>query len=91
VIQFRRRCSQTRFDVSQAFAKGELAKRQAQKLIATRKPAMAAIASVPPHTRGKFVSRQPFHELSKNQFPGMHQVPSTLKKRDSRVADRSRN
>jgi hypothetical protein len=46
--------SQARLDVAQAFAKGQLRERHAEKLVPTREAARATVSTVPPHARVEF-------------------------------------
>jgi len=64
-----------------------LPKSHTKKLVATRKPTLAAIASVTPNTGVEIVSRYELHQLSENKFSGVHQVPSTLELKNSSVAN----
>ena len=72
--------SQTRLDVAEAFAKGQLRERQAEKLIPAREAARTTIAAIPPHTRVEVVPGHEVHELSEHEFPGVHASSSTLGK-----------
>ena len=49
VVELRLDSPQTRLDVAEAFAKGQLCKRQAEKLIPAREATWTTIASIPPN------------------------------------------
>lgn len=70
--------SQTRFDISEALAIGELRKGQSEKLIPARKALDFVIALIALHAAAKFVSGNKLHQLSKDCFSGIHpSTPST--------------
>ncbi len=69
---------QTRLDVAQAFAKGQLRERQAEKLVATREAARATVSTVSPHARVEIVSWNEVHELSEHELPGSMRHPPPL-------------
>ena len=68
---------QTRLDVAQAFAEGQLCERQAEELVPTREAAWATVAAVPPHARVEIVPGHEVHELSEHELPRVHASSST--------------
>lgn len=65
--------SQTRFDVSETLAIGQLGKGHREKLIPARKALDFVAALVAPHAAAKFVrGGNKVHQLSKNRFAGIH-------------------
>src|SRR5262249_54063927 len=70
--------AQTRLDVAQAFAKGQLRECQTEKLIPTREAAWPAMATVSAHARVELVPRNEVHELSEDQLAGFHTSSSTI-------------
>jgi hypothetical protein len=72
MMQFRSQGAETRFDVPQAFAKGERCESQAPELVVTRETALAAIAVISPGAGIEFVPGQEVHELCKHQLTRMH-------------------
>jgi len=77
MIQFGREGPETRLDVAQTFAIGQLRECQAEKLIPTREAARTAIATLSPHTGVEVVPRNEVHELSEHEFPEVHLSSST--------------
>jgi hypothetical protein len=70
--------TQPRLDVSQPFAKGQLCKCYAEKLISTGEATRTAIATVSPNAPIEVVSRDEVYELSEYQLPGFHTASSTI-------------
>ncbi len=69
---------QTRLDVAQAFAKGQLRERQAEKLVPTREAARTTVSTVSPHARVEIVSWNEVHELSEHELSRVHASSSSL-------------
>ena len=59
---------QTRLDVAQAFAKGQLRERHAEKLVPAREATRTTVSTVPPNARVEVVPRDEVHELSEHEF-----------------------
>src|SRR5271168_4675886 len=72
MIEFARHRSKTEFDVAEAFAKGQLRKTHAQKLIVARKAAGFVITVVTRDAFLKLVNRPVFHDLREDQFAVVH-------------------
>ena len=72
VVKLRRCRSQTRFDISERLAIGQLRKSQRKKLIPARKTLDLVIALIVFHAAVKFVSGSKVHQLSKDCFAGIH-------------------
>jgi DNA-binding helix-hairpin-helix protein with protein kinase domain len=85
MIQLWLQRSQTRFDVSQAFAKRQLGESQGQELVATRKTARTTIAFVPGNAVVELASRQKLHQLGKHELTFEHKTSSAEKATISRL------
>jgi hypothetical protein len=72
VVQLRPHGVQTRLDVAQTLAVGQLREGHAKELIATRESAHSTVAVVATDAAIEFVPWQKFHQLSKNDFAGVH-------------------
>ena len=72
VVQFRRHCSETGFDVAQAFAAGELGESQTEELIQTREVADTVVALIASHTAVEIVSGEKVQQLRENDPSSMH-------------------
>jgi hypothetical protein len=70
--------SQTRLDVAEAFAEGQLGEGEAEELIPAREAARATVAAIPPHARVEVVAGQEIHELSEHELPGVHESSSVV-------------
>jgi len=84
VIQLGPQGPQTRFDVPQAFAIGELRESHAQELVAARETATALIATILVDAGVELAPRQKVHELRKHELSVEHKPPSAAKARKRR-------
>jgi hypothetical protein len=78
VVELGLECPQARLDVAQAFAKGELRERQAEKLVPTREAARTTVSAVSPHARVEIVSWNEVHDLSEHKSSRVHASSSSL-------------
>ena len=78
MVQLWRDGTQACLDVSQPFAKRQLCKCYAEKLISTGEATRTAIAIVSPNAPIEVVSRDEVYELSEYQLPGFHTAFSTI-------------
>ena len=74
---------EARYDVSQAFAKGQLSEGHAEELIETREASDFAIAVISKNIVIEFESRQMLKQLSEDRFSRIHPETSS----DSTEAD----
>ena len=78
VIELLRLRAQARFDVPQTFAKRQLRKSHAQKLILTGKALDLVVAAIARHASREGLLRKVLHQLREYQFPRMHQAPRVI-------------
>jgi hypothetical protein len=74
---------EARYDVSQAFAKGQLSEGHAEELIEAREASDFVIAVISKNTVIEFESRQVLKQLSEDRFSRIHPETSS----DSTEAD----
>jgi len=81
VIQLRSHRSQTRFDVPQTFAVGQLRECHAEELVEARETTISRVAPVATNALVEFVPWKEIHQLSKNELPVVHSPPPSPPKR----------
>jgi hypothetical protein len=69
---------QTRLGIAQAFAKGPLRERQAEKRVPTREATRTTESTLSPHARIEIVPWNEVHELSAHEIPRVHASSSTI-------------
>lgn len=72
VIEFGGLRAQTRLDVAQAFAVGQLCKSHRQKLVQAAEGAHVEIAAIFRHQTAKGMPRRELHELRENEIANVH-------------------
>ena len=75
VVELARLRSQTRFDVAQALAIGQLSKGHAQILVETGKALDLVLSAVARHATTKRRQRQMLRDLREHQLAQVHRVP----------------
>jgi hypothetical protein len=68
---------EARYNISQAFAVGQLSERHAEKLIHAREAPDLVIAVIAKDALVELVLWQMLDQLSKDRFPGIHPRPSS--------------
>jgi hypothetical protein len=66
------------FDISEAFAVGQLREAHRQKLVPARESSIVRVASIARHTFLKLVPWQVIHELSENSLADIHPSLSAI-------------
>jgi len=78
--------TQTRFDVAQALAIGQLREGHAEVLIETREPLDLVLAGIPRDAAVKRVQRQMLHHLREYELAQVHRhLPRTARPQDGPV------